>query len=224
MQIEDTSLTQAESHELLQQNESFVQIALTQVSHVEERTPPVVQAEWAQVMRLQLSWQIESTSPMHWESHEEEQQNESAAQTFVAHGSHDATRVPPVKQIECAQAVVPVLIVHVIVALCVIPPLVPVTVTVYVPAAAVPADSVSVEVPPDATLAELKLLEAPAGTPLAVSATVPANPPLPAIEMLEVLDAPAAVVNDPGLVDRLKSCAVVQPETELPGKQISSTG
>ena len=209
----------------MQQNESCVQIVLTQMSHVEERAPPVVQAEWAQVMRLQLSSQIESTSPVHWESHEEEQQNESVAQIFVAHGSHDAARAPPVKQIECAQpAVVPVLIVQVTVALCVIPPLVPVTVTEYVPGVAVPADSVSVEVPPEATLAGLKLLEAPVGRPLAVSATVPANPPLPAIEMLEVLDAPPAVVNDPGLADRLKSCAVGQPETELPGKQISSTG
>ncbi len=102
-QTEATSPTQLESHVEEQQNESCAQIALTQMSHVDERAPPVVQAEWAQVMRLQLSSQIESTSAVQFESQEEEQQNESCAQIFVAHESHDAVRAPPVKQIECAQ-------------------------------------------------------------------------------------------------------------------------
>jgi hypothetical protein len=86
-----------------QQNESCAQIALTQMSHVAVSLAPVVQAEWAQVMRLQLSSQIESTSPVQTESHEEEQQTESCAQIFAAHESHDAVRAPPVEQIECAQ-------------------------------------------------------------------------------------------------------------------------
>ena len=49
---------------------------------------------------------------------------------------------------------------------------VPVTVTVYVPAAALPALSVSVEFPPAVTDAGLNEAVAPAGKPLALSDTV----------------------------------------------------
>src|SRR5216683_3328179 len=53
-------------------------------------------------------------------------------------------------------------------------PLVPVTVIGYVAAAALPAESVKVEVPLPATLPGLSVAVAPAGAPLAESETVPA--------------------------------------------------
>src|SRR5262245_48518077 len=110
------------------------------------------------------------------------------------------------------------------VALCVVPPLVLVTVTGYMAGLAVPADSVNVELPLDVTLGGQKLLDAPVGTPVAARSTVPVTPPLPATDTTDVLDAPVAVDRDCGLADRLKSGDVAQPDTELPGKQISSTG
>ncbi len=99
--------------------------------------------------------------------------------------------------------------------------LVPVTVMLYVPAAALPAASESVELPPAATDAGLKFAVAPAGTPLAASATLPLKPPLPVTLMLLVAAAP---LTDAGLAARLKSgVEEPQPETELPGKQTLRT-
>lgn len=63
---------------------------------------------------------------------------------------------------------------------------VPVAVTVYVPGAAVPALSVSVELPPAVTDAGLNEAEAPAGRPLALSETVCADPLVIAVEMVDV--------------------------------------
>jgi hypothetical protein len=63
---------------------------------------------------------------------------------------------------------------------------VPVTVKVYVPAAAVPALTVSVDDPPAVTLAGLKPALAPEGAPLTESKMVSALPLVTAVEMLEV--------------------------------------
>ncbi len=106
-------------------------------------------------------------------------------------------------------------------ALCASVPLVPATVRLYVPAAADPAVRLSVELPPAATLAGLKLADAPAGKPEAASVTLPANPPLPATEMVLVALEP---LTEAGLAARLKSGVdALQPETLLPGKQMEST-
>src|SRR5437868_2162418 len=70
--------------------------------------------------------------------------------------------------------------------LCVALVAVPVTVRVYVPAAAVPAPSVSVELPPEVIDAGLKDAVAPEGRPLALSGTVCAEPLVTAVAMVEV--------------------------------------
>ena len=62
------------------------------------------------------------------------------------------------------------------VAECVRLPLVPVIVSGYVPAAAVPVATVSVEVPDAVTEAGLNVAVAPAGTPLTLNDTLPAKP------------------------------------------------
>ena len=54
-------------------------------------------------------------------------------------------------------------------------------VSVYVPAAAVPAPTESVELPPAVTEAGLKLAVAPAGTPLTENETVSAVPLVTAV-------------------------------------------
>src|SRR5204862_5288100 len=63
---------------------------------------------------------------------------------------------------------------------------VPVTVIVYVPAAAVPEPSVSVELPPAVTDAGLKEAVAPEGRPLVPSETVCADPLVTAVAMVDV--------------------------------------
>ena len=78
----------------------------------------------------------------------------------------------------------------------------------------------SVELPPAATLAALKLEAAPAGRPLAVSATLPAKPLLPVTEMVEVPEEPTAVESEAGLALTPKSAVALQPCTELPTKQM----
>jgi len=69
---------------------------------------------------------------------------------------------------------------------------VPVTVRVYVPAAAVPAPTVSVELPPVVTEVGLKVAVAPAGAPVTVRLTVSAVPLVTAVEMVDVPLAPCA--------------------------------
>src|SRR5207248_4197234 len=86
--------------------------------------------------------------------------------------------------------VVPPGMVQLTTAVCELVPLVPVTVTLYVPAAALPAPSESVELPPAPALAGLRLAAAPEGAPLALSATTPENPFTPVMEMVLAAVAP----------------------------------
>ena len=68
------------------------------------------------------------------------------------------------------------MITRVTVFVCVSVPLVPVTVSVYVPVAAVPELTDRVELPPAATLVGLKDAVAPEGTPETPRLIVPENP------------------------------------------------
>src|SRR5438552_4335424 len=81
-------------------------------------------------------------------------------------------------------------------------PLVPVTVTVYAPAAALPAVNDNVALPPADMLLALNDAVAPAGAPLTPSATLPLKPPEPVTEMLLEADAP---LTDAGLAASEKS-------------------
>jgi hypothetical protein len=100
----------------------------------------------------------------------------------------------------------------VIVAVCEIVPLVPVTVTVYVPAgveAVVAIVNVEVAVEPGARLtlagAKLNVIPVAAGATVAESPTVPAKPSSPvATIVVEPVD-PAGAVTLVGLIDRAKS-------------------
>src|SRR6266550_1282731 len=74
--------------------------------------------------------------------------------------------------------------------LCVALGAVPVIVRVYVPGAAVPAPTVSVELPPAVTEVGLSVAVAPAGVPFTVRLTVSAEPLVTAVEMVEVPFAP----------------------------------
>src|SRR5947207_9759079 len=74
--------------------------------------------------------------------------------------------------------------------LCVALVAVPVTVKVYVPGAAVPAPTVSVELPPAVTEVGLTVAVAPAGVPLTLRLTVSAEPLVTAVEMEDVPTAP----------------------------------
>ncbi len=76
--------------------------------------------------------------------------------------------------------------------LCIALVAVPVTVRVYVPGAAVPAPTVSVELPPAVTEVGLSVAVAPAGVPLTVRSTVSAAPLVTAVEMVDVPFAPCA--------------------------------
>src|SRR5438045_3864018 len=67
---------------------------------------------------------------------------------------------------------------------------VPVTVKVYVPGAAVPAPTVSVELPPAVTEVGLTVAVAPAGVPLTLRLTVSAEPLVTTVEMEDVPPAP----------------------------------
>jgi hypothetical protein len=78
---------------------------------------PVAHTEWAHVLgpgstsagggAVQLSPQIEATSPTQVASHALAQQYGSAAQSVVAQGSHAAARLMPVAQRACAQVLPP---------------------------------------------------------------------------------------------------------------------
>jgi len=94
LQIDDTSLTHWLSQLVLQQNPSWAQISVAQLSHVAVSLLPVEQIACAQVPPPHDWWQIEATSPTQTESHVPFalQQNASAAQTWLAQVSHDAVR------------------------------------------------------------------------------------------------------------------------------------
>ena len=97
------------------------------------------------------------------------------------------------------------LTVRLIVVVCTSAPLVPVTVTVAGPAVAVlEAARVSVEVVPVVEAASNEAVTPP-GKPLAVRATLPANPPLREIAMVLVPFAPRLRVRLDGAADRAKS-------------------
>jgi hypothetical protein len=90
---------------------------------------------------------------------------------------------------------------------CVADGAVPVTVSVYVPAAAVPALTVSAEDPPAVTLPGFNEAVAPLGTPLTLSETASAEPLVTAVEIVDVPLAPCATVSDAGLAEMEKSFA-----------------
>src|SRR5881394_2175980 len=91
--------------------------------------------------------------------------------------------------------------------LCVALVAVPVTVRVYVPGAAVPAPTVSVEAPPAVTEVGLSVAVAPAGVPVTVRFTVSATPLVTAVEMVDVPFAPCASERLAGLALIEKSFA-----------------
>jgi hypothetical protein len=88
---------------------------------------------------------------------------------------------------------------------CVAEAAVPVTVKVYVPAAAVPALTVSVDDPPAVTLTGLRPALAPEGAPPTVSEMVSALPLVTAVEMLEVPLAFCARLSEVGVARMEKS-------------------
>jgi len=94
------------------------------------------------------------------------------------------------------------------VAVCVRDPLVPVTVTVNVPAVAEEQDRVEVWDAPRTMLVGVRLQVSPAGDTELVSATVPVNPFTGATVIVEVAAVPADVVTDVGLAVTVKSCTV----------------
>src|SRR2546427_5779361 len=67
---------------------------------------------------------------------------------------------------------------------------IPVTVSVYVPGAAVPAPTVSVELPPVVTEVGLSVAVAPTGVPVTDRLIVSAEPLVRAVEMVDVPLAP----------------------------------
>jgi len=105
------------------------------------------------------------------------------------------------------------------VAVCVIPPPVPVTVIVYVPAAAEdPTLKVAVEVPEpgDAIDDGLKLTVTPDGWPLVVNPIAEANPPETLVAIVEVPLLPATTEIDDGEAEMVKAgvaAAVIVSET-----------
>ena len=84
---------------------------------------------------------------------------------------------------------------------------VPVIVSVYVPVAAVPASTVSVELAPAVTELGLKLALAPDGSPLSDRLTVWALPEVTAVEIVEVPWVPWASDSVDGLALIEKSFA-----------------
>src|SRR2546430_17514524 len=83
--------------------------------------------------------------------------------------------------------------------LCVALAAVPVTVRVYVPGAAVPAPTVSVELPPAVTEGGLSVAGAPAGEPAPVRLIVSAEPLVTAGEVVGVPRAPCTIGTLPGV-------------------------
>jgi hypothetical protein len=101
-QIEATSLTHSRSHDVEQQYASDAQILVAHASHADVRLTPTVQMGCAHAT-AQVCWQIDATSPTQMLSHELLQQNESAAQILVTHGSQPETSLLPCAQMPWAQ-------------------------------------------------------------------------------------------------------------------------
>src|SRR5437667_162099 len=95
--------------------------------------------------------------------------------------------------------------------LCVALVALPVTVRVYVPGAAVPAPTVSVEPPPAVTEVGLRVAVAPEGRPLALSETVCAEPLVTAVAMVEVVLPFCVAETELGLALIEKSFVTPQP-------------
>src|SRR5207302_985401 len=95
--------------------------------------------------------------------------------------------------------------------LCVALVAVPVTVRVYVPAAAVPAPTVSVELPPAVTDGGLNEAVAPEGRPLALSETVCAEPLVTAVAMVAVAPPFCVAETELGLALIEKSLVTPHP-------------
>ena len=97
------------------------------------------------------------------------------------------------------------------VAVCVIPPPVAVTVTVYVPADAVPAFSVSVELPEPGAAMDVVLKEAvaPEGRPEALSAIAELKPPETEVVSVEAAEEPCAALTLVGEAERVKAGVAV---------------
>jgi hypothetical protein len=87
--------------------------------------------------------------------------------------------------------------------------LVPLTTMLYVPAAAVPVAIVSVELPPAVMVDEENDALAPAGRPLAESATLCAAPDVTVVEIVLVAVAPWSAVTAVGLALMAKSAGAV---------------
>src|SRR5438132_2855800 len=106
------------------------------------------------------------------------------------------TRAQPVKTTRSSKSplVMPLagaaVTVSVTVALCIALVAVPVTVSVYVPGAAVPAATVTVEPPPVVTEVGLSVADAPFGAPVTVRLIVSGEPLVTAVEMVDVPVAP----------------------------------
>jgi hypothetical protein len=102
---EPTSLTQIESHRVLQQYESTLQIFVTHASQPDFSFVPVLHSECVHVVPppppLHDSPHTLATSPTQMLSHAVVQQYESTAQISVAHGSHPVCSTLPVEQIGC---------------------------------------------------------------------------------------------------------------------------
>lgn len=79
------------------------------------------------------------------------------------------------------------------------------------PAAAVPALTVSVELPPAVTEVGLRLADAPAGVPDTVRATVSALPEVTAVEIVLVPEFPGARLKLVGFVEIEKSLVTAPP-------------
>jgi hypothetical protein len=84
---------------------------------------------------------------------------------------------------------------------CVAEAAVPVTVSVYVPTAAVPAFTVSVEAPPAMTDVRLSDAVAPLGAPETERLTVCALPEVTAVEIVLVPEAPCRMLKLVGLAE-----------------------
>jgi hypothetical protein len=106
------------------------------------------------------------------------------------------------------EGVAPAVTVSEAVALCEVPPLVPVAVIVYVPVAVVEATAiVMVDVPePGAAMdVGLKLTVTPVGWPLAVKATAALNPPETALVIVDVPLLPCTTETEVGEAEMLKA-------------------
>jgi hypothetical protein len=84
---------------------------------------------------------------------------------------------------------------------------------VYVFAAAVPAFTVSVELPPAFTEAGLNEADAPLGTPETLRLTVCAFPDVTAVEIVLVPDPPCAILKLVGFAEIEKSFRITVSET-----------